>query len=282
MAGTSPVGVDAALFGGLLADAGQFDAAASVLDAALASDTDPALRALLLDGSCGVALARGDLDAAREHLAALRALDLPGANVAAAFRAASLARLDGDLDGADAAWGEVVRRLAGVPAAAGAMAAAAQERAELAVLRHLHLRGDDALTTARAHVIVARAGWTRAGRRLGVMRAEAWMARIDALSGVAVLWPRAEDALAYARARGLPGALADLLVCAAVVRGDPDLACEAVQYLAEAPLARGRARVLAWGLGARGGVADLGLAVQELAGDRIWQVEATRAAASGT
>jgi hypothetical protein len=157
------------------------------------------------------------------------------------------------------------------------VAAAAQERAELAVLRGM-LGDDDAraerLAVARGHAAAARDGWTRAGRRLGVMRAEAWSARVDALAGVAVLWPRAEDALAYARARGLPGALSDLLACAAVVRGDPDLACEAVRCLDEAPLARGRARVLAWGLGARGGVADLDRAVAELAGDAPWTARA--------
>ena len=286
MAGTSPVGMDAALFGGLLADAGQFDAAASVLDEALAAESDAATRALLLDGACGVALARGNLAAARGRLAALEDLRLPGADLAATFRAATLRRLDGDLDAADAGWAALGQRLAGVAAAVGAVAAAAQERAELAVLRVLLAdggrvlpRASEGLAAARAQVLTAREGWTRAGRRLGVMRAEAWLARVDALAGVPVLWPRADDAIAYARARGLPGALADLLVCAAVVRDDPDLACQAVRCLDEAPLARGRARVLAWGLGARGGVADLERAGEELAGDVPWFTLARRSGA---
>ena len=64
---------------------------------------------------------------------------------------------------------------------------------------------------------------------------------------------------------------ADLRVCRAVVRHDADEVLHALDRLAEAPLARGRARVVRAELG---GVSDLDLALTELRSDGPWTARA--------
>jgi hypothetical protein len=92
--------------------------------------------------------------------------------------------------------------------------------------------------------------------------------------------PALDRALAYADERGLPMLAADLLACRAVVRRDADDACAAIRLLAEAPLARGRARVLAAELGGPSGMTvDLDAATAEVRADAPWTARALRARA---
>ncbi|MDP2315678.1 MAG: hypothetical protein Q8P41_22460, partial [Pseudomonadota bacterium] len=115
---------------------------------------------------------------------------------------------------------------------------------------------------------------TRAGRRAGVFRAEAWAARARAVAGETVLAPGVDRAIAYAIERGMPLLEADLRACRAVVNHDPDDLLHALDRLGEAPLARGRVRVLTAELGGR---ADLERALDELTPDGPWRARALRA-----
>ncbi len=265
--------LDAAQLAAVLLDVGEVQAALDIATIGAARATDPVNRAVALDTSVGVMLAAARVDEARTALEALRGLGLPGGELAATFRAAQIARLDGDLSAAAAGFQAIVDATEGFPAAAGAEAAAWSELAELHELAHALTNGADHLAAAHAAVESAAEAWQRARRRAGRMRAEAWEVRLDRLRGLAIVPTPIHRALTYARERQLPCLEADLLGCLAVATRNPTDAGHALERLAGFPLARGRARVLQ---AECGGHADLGTALTELAGDGPWTERARR------
>jgi hypothetical protein len=269
---------DSAQLAAVLLDAGQIDAAADIAEAALVKAAgEPVGTTLALDTLTGLCLTRGAVDAARAHLDRLAAIALPGSELSRRFRAAQIDRLDGLVGAAETAWAALAQELEPHAQAAGPAGAAWSELGELDLLRAAFAEGearDAACERAVGHFGRAQAAWGRAGRRAGVFRAEAWAARARAVTGAIVVAPGIDRAIAYAVDRGLPLLEADLRACRAVVHGAPDELLHAIDRLAEAPLARGRARVLRAELGAE---ADLETALTELAADGPWRARALRA-----
>ncbi|MBM4393280.1 MAG: hypothetical protein FJ090_19315, partial [Deltaproteobacteria bacterium] len=169
-------------------------------------------------------------------------------------------------------------------AAAGALAAAWMELGETAVLRHsLRALGvawyagpadlDDDLDEAEAEACFQNAAqaWARAGRRAGLFRAEAWKLRVRA--NEPTIATAVDTAIGYADERGLQGLRAELRALRAIIRRDPMDALHAAELSPQAPLARGRARVIA---GELGGKFEADKALAELADDVPWKARARR------
>jgi len=190
-------GAAAAQLAGVLVDAGELIAARDLVRIELARPQSPGSRTLLQDTLAGTLLALGERVEAEGLIAALAADVPPGARIAVAFREAALHRLSGRLSVADAQLASVVEATADVPAAVGAWSAAVSERAEICLLR-----GDPA--GAETAFSAARAGWTRAGRRAGVFRAEAGLLRTGLARGGTPLAVGLREPVAYAVERGLP------------------------------------------------------------------------------
>lgn len=266
---------DAAQLAGALLDAGQVEAAADIAAAAHARATDPVAETIALDTLLGMRLTQGRVDEARLHLERLGALGLPGADISRRFRAAQIDRLDGLVAGAERTWEALAAELGRHAQAAGPEGATWAELGEIDLLR-ASFAADPGPHVARALARFECAGacWAKAGRRAGAFRAEAWAARARAVAGETVLPAAIDRAIAYADDRGMPLLSADLRVCRAVVTGDADEVLHAIDRLAEAPLARGRARVVRAELG---GAADLEAALAELSADGPWTARALRA-----
>lgn len=275
---------DAALLAAALGEAGELEAAADIASAALDGADDEAARVLALDVATGSALSCGRVPQARAFAAELARSPMAGAALAAGFREAQLARLDGDLARAIGGWRALVGKLAPHPAAAGAMAAAYMEIGETQVLRlalrdrgvpwYLASAGDDEADEAETEACFVAAGhaWARAGRRSGLFRAEAWKLRLrDRGSTIATA---VDSAIGYADDRGLVGMSAELRCLRAVLKKSPLDALHAVELLRQAPLARGRARVIAAELGAP---LDSASAHHELMHDLPWRERLGRA-----
>ncbi|MDP2308697.1 MAG: hypothetical protein Q8P18_21935 [Pseudomonadota bacterium] len=276
---------DSAQLAAVLLDAGQIDAAYDIASAALlrasaAPGGDPVGTTLALDTLVGLCLTRGEVEVARAHLDRLAALALPGSELSRRFRAAQVDRLDGLVSAAEQAWLALAAELEPHAQASGPAGAAWSELGEIDLLRAAFFEGSDTggarkyCERAIERFDRALACWTRAGRRAGVFRAEAWAARARAVAGETLVAPGIDRAIAYAIERGMPLLEADLRACRAVVKGDPDDLLHALDRLGEAPLARGRVRVLTAELG---GSADLELALTELAPDGPWRARAMRA-----
>jgi tetratricopeptide (TPR) repeat protein len=246
---------------GLLAEARQHVAQA------VAAATTPEARALALDTAVGTALAAGDLPAAREGLEALVGLGV--AEIAARFRHAQLDRLDGALARAEEGFLDVAHTLEPHAAAAGPAAAAWCEVGELRLLRRELLGEDHDAVAAFSRGVE---GWTRAGRRAGLFRAEAWRLRALAADAPVVDTP-IERALGYARERGLRLLEAELQVALGICRGDVRPIEAALTCCDEAPLARGRARVEALRLG---GIVDRAAMWDEVGPDAPYICKADR------
>ena len=273
---------DAVTLAGALMDAGEVTVASQVAAAAADGAEHEAARALAVDVLIGALLAGGRVDVARPLLDDLAEVDAASARMAARFRAAQLARLDGDLRQAEAQWRALVALLTPHPAAAGALATTWMELGETAVLR-AGLQGvpwvgaEDTtvdLAEADACFAAASAAWARAGRRAGFLRAESWRARLrpDGLFGTL------DTAIAYADERGLVGMSVEQRVLRAVATRRPLDALHAVELAAQTPLSRGRARVLA---GELGGPFRLDLARAELTHDVPWRARAEHVGAQG-
>ncbi len=266
---------DAAQLAAVLLDAGQVEAAADIAATALARAADPVQETVALDTLLGLRLTQGRVEDARTHLDRLAALGLVGADMSRRFRAAQIDRLDGLVARAEAAWEVLAAALGQHPQAAGPTGATWAELGEIDLLRAA-FSDDPGDLCARAADRFERAGacWARAGRRAGALRAEAWAARARAVAGETVLPATIDRAIVYADDRGMPFLSADLRVCRAVVTGDADEVLHAIDRLAEAPLARGRARVVRAELG---GAVNLDEALAELGADGPWTARALRA-----
>lgn len=260
-----------ALLAGLLQDVGQLIPARTAADDAVRWARQPGPMALALDVSIGVRLLLGELDEARERVARLEVLDLPGANLAVSFRQARLDRLDGALARTSSCLALLEERLATAgPRAAAPRASAAQEQAEVALMQ-----GKPA--QAWQHLERACAAWDLAGRRPGRFGAEGLAVRIR-LAEEGMVMPAvldnpiefadersmvllgAELRVARGRARsqlGLPGASSDF-----------DAAVDAGQR-AEARFLEGRARLWRRTAG-HALVADLARTRLLLGPDRVW------------
>jgi hypothetical protein len=259
----------------VLLDAGQVDAAADIAATGLAAATDAVASTLALDTLVGLALTQGRVDEARGQLEALAALALPGSELSRRFRAAQVDRLDGLVSQAETAWLALAGELARHAQAVGPEGATWSELGEIDLLRAAFAADPRPLCRrAVERFDRAQACWTKAGRRAGVFRAEAWAARARAVAGEVVVAPGIDRAIAYAEERGMPLLEADLRACRAVVRRDPDDLLHALDRLGEAPLARGRARVVQAELGGHG---DLERALVELQPDGPWTARALRA-----
>lgn len=266
---------DAVQLAAVLQDAGQVEAAHDIARTALEGASDDAGRTLALDTLVGLALTRGAVEEARELLDRVAALGLPAGELSRAFRGAQIDRLDGLAQRAEEAWLALAAQLSRMPNTAGPEGATWAELGELDVLRAAFAPDP----TPYLHRAVERferssGAWTKAGRRAGLFRAEAWIARAKALLGETVVAPGVDRAIDFARERGLPLLEADLRACRAVAKRDADELLHAIDLCAEAPLARGRARVLRAELG---GAADLEAALAELRGDGPWAARAQRA-----
>lgn len=274
--------IDAVQLAAVLLDAGQIDAAFDIAATGLARATDPMAITLSLDTLTGLCLARGDLDGARANLERLAGVGLPGGDLSRAFRGAQVDRLDGLAARAETEWTALAAKLAQMPQTAGPEGATWAELGELDLLR-AEFAPDPSVFRERAIQRFERSGaaWTKAGRRAGLFRAEAWSARARALSGDTVVAPGVDRAIGFAAERGMPLLEADLRACRAVVLHDADELLHVLDLCAEAPLARGRARVLRAELapGASGQAADLELALTELRVDGPWSARALRAIA---
>ncbi|MES2638988.1 MAG: hypothetical protein V4850_05880 [Myxococcota bacterium] len=274
---------DSAQLAAVLLDAGQVDAAHDIAAAALvkasaAPDGDPVGTTLALDTLVGLCLTRGEVDTARAHLDRLAAVALPGSELSRRFRAAQVDRLDGLVSAAETAWLALAAELEPHPQAVGPAGAAWSELGEIDLLRAAWFEDGAGTAGPFCERAIQRfdralACWTRAGRRAGVFRAEAWAARARAVAGETVVAPGIDRAITYAIERGMPLLEADLRACRAVAKRDPDDLFHALDRLGEAPLARGRVRVLIAELGGR---ADLELAMSELAPDGPWRARAMR------
>lgn len=271
--------MDAALLAAVLLDAGQADVALDLVTDAVSSGAEPAAddaqkaaRAVLLDVRLGLRVALGQVDAARDDLAELDSLSLPGADIARVYRQAQVDRLDGLMERAAHGYSAAANALAGMKGADGPRAAAMAERGELALLSAALGHGTPA--DAVPHLLAALEGWRAAARSGPTRRAEGWLLRAQALAGVAVLTAPILDWAAGADERGLPLLAADLRVSWAVASHDPS-GLDAVLYTLErAPLARGRVRVIQAELG---GDADLDAALNEITPDAPWFARGLRA-----
>lgn len=271
---------DAALLAGALLDSGEVEGALQVAAAACDAAEDDGARALGLDVLASAFLAAGRVPELRMVVDDLAEIDAGSARMSTAYRRAQLARLEGDLRGADAQWRSLVAVLLPHPAAAGALAGTWMDLGEQAVLR-LALRGlpwtgpelDAAVLEAEADACFAQAGaaWARANRRAGLLRAECWRARLRPGGADGVL----DTAVAYADEHGLVGMAIEVRCLRALARRRPLDALQAVELARQAPLVRGRARVIAAELGAR---VDLTTALRELAPDVPWRMRAERLA----
>lgn len=266
---------DAVLLAATLGEAGEIEAAVDIATAAADGATDPASRILAVDVATGASLACGRVLEAKRYLAELARSDLPGAAYSAAFRDAQLARLDGEVDRAMAGWRGLIGRLSPHPAAAGAVASCYMEIGETQILLSaLRDRGvgwyrhADEIDPAETEACFTAAGhaFTRAARRMGLYRAEAW--KLSVRPADATITTALDSAMAYADERGLSGNGAEFRCLRAVIRRNPLDALHAVEMLPQAPLARGRARVLAAELG---GALNVPAAQQELALDLPWR-----------
>lgn len=242
-------------------------AAADAVDAA----TELPARVLALDVSIGVHLLLGEVDQARTLLGVLKALGLPAAQVAAAFRGARLQRLDGLLD---AGIGVLEGVVDGLPAAdrrfAAPRAAALQEIAEYQLLA-------GRIDSARAAHGAATATWARSGRRPGGFAAEGLGVRIQLACAEPVLPSLLDNGIAFATDRGLPLLGAELRIArgrarvAADVPGASEDFDAAVQagITSGAPLLEGRARLWRRVAGCPAADGDLATTRLRLAPDRI-------------
>lgn len=246
--------VDHVGLAGVLLDAGELGVASDLVARALDAAASPADRALARDTAAGVALARGRVAEARDHVDALVAMGLPGAEIASRFRCAQVDRLDGLLDRAIAGHAALAAMLEPHAAAAGPCAAAQAEGAEARVLRAALAAAcgrDPApdLEAAGTCFSAAEAAWQRAGRRAGLFRAAAWKLRLAGRAGAGAATGALEGWIAFAVERGMPLLRAELLVARAELRRAPLDALHAAELAAEAPLASARARVVAAELG---------------------------------
>jgi hypothetical protein len=266
---------DHAQLAAVLLDAGQIDAAADLAATALANAKDAVASTLALDTLVGLTLTQGRLDATRGYIEQLAAIDLAGSELSRRFRTAQVDRLDGLVSAAELSWLALTAELGQHAQAVGPEGATWAELGEIDLLRAA-FADDPRSLCARAVERFDRAQrcWVRAGRRAGAFRAEAWAARARAAAGEVVVAPGIDRAIGFAEERGMPLLEADLRACRAVVKRDPDDLLHALDRLGEAPLARGRARVLMAELGGR---ADLELALTELVPDGPWTARALRA-----
>jgi len=268
-------------------DAGHVQRGLERAEAALPAATTPADRGLALDGLLNAQLLAGRIPEARRTLSALRATAEPSTQLAARFRTAALDRLDGSLSAADDALDAVMEALAPFAAAASGLAAAADERAEIALTtavlaRRLGRDPEPALLAARAHLETGEAAWQRARRRAGRLRNDALHAWVSLEEGDITPAAAGAGPLAYASGRGLVFLEAELLTLRGATLGDGPSFARSITLCAEAPLLRGRVRVLRAEaqLGISGGprVAgepeDLLLALDELVDDLPWTARA--------
>lgn len=185
---------------GVLGELGEGALARTLGRDALAVAEGPA-RAVVLDTLVSTELGFGRKAAARDAAEALAEVDASG--LAHAYRAAQLARLDGDLASSRTGFEALARALEAHPGTEAGLAAVWMELAELSVLE-----GDPAAalppfeTGRRLHL--------EAGRRSMAWRCEAGRVRAAAEAGLASVSPLLETGLRVAAERGLRALALDL------------------------------------------------------------------------
>ncbi len=183
------------LLAGVLADAGQLDVGTDVARQVLAGPVPHNLSVLAHDVLASLLLGQARVDEARAVVAELAQLapDLP----VLPFRYAALARLDGDLNRADALLMDVLRTSPRTDAWRGPRAAAGMERAEIALLMG---RLDDSIR-GFAEAVDA---WAAVGRRAGGFRAAAGQVRAALADGQTPLPSVLDGPVDYAAQRQMP------------------------------------------------------------------------------
>ncbi|MCB9792788.1 MAG: hypothetical protein H6741_08655 [Alphaproteobacteria bacterium] len=255
-----------------LVDAGHPDLAEQVGREALAMTEPGPLRALAADTLAGVLIARGDVLGLRGVVAQLRHEARGVGVISANFREAQLDRLDGRLGLAEDRFQGCVEDLEGHPRAEGARASAFMELGELALIV-----GDP--ESALEHFNAASAAWSRAGRRAGLLLAEAGRVHAALASGATTFLPGLlDDPVAYAEDRGLPVLEARLRLARGLSRtaagseaAKADL--DAAILLADAagvPQLAGRIRLERHRWGLCNDLDELQLAGDQLVGNQPW------------
>lgn len=275
-------GVLRASLASVLIDAGEPIPAEILLREAMPEATDAPGRLILLDLLLGALVVLGRVDEAdgplEELASVVAALPRDIGPLAAAtldFRRAVQHRLRGEAAQAERRLGAALAAMEGQRATVGAAAAAASERAELALLA-----GNGAEAAARFDH--AARLWTAAGRRAGLYRCEAGLVRAALADGQTPLASGLERPIQYSRERGLPLLEAELRIArgaaraAAHVRGAEEDMDHAVRLAerASALLLEGRARLYRRRCGFLRN--DLERTRLCLAGDAVWRAEADK------
>jgi tetratricopeptide (TPR) repeat protein len=264
----------------LLLDTGHLQGAEARVRVVL-EQTEGPLRAMALDTLAATLSARGDRLGLGEVVLELENMGPGPGALAARFRRARLERLEGHLDGCEITLAALADSLSNQPKAAGALAAAITQLAQLALLRG---RFQDAELLLDA----ADQGWEDCGRYVGRLEVLALRAELAIERGALTFLPGWLDkGVAYAveremvllevRLRRVRGACRSM---AGFETGQVDL--ESALLLAEqagAPFLSGRIRLdlarLGFGEQGRPVVAlDAERALEELTGDRVWAARA--------
>lgn len=264
-----------------LADSGQLAAATSTATELLSRTTHPGLRVVVADTLCGVLLSRGDVLGMAGLVERLEAEAQGPAALAALFRQAQLARMQGRLVVASESLVRVHQALAPHPSAAAAAGAALAELADICLLKGEFDEAFAFLKGATGH-------FAEDGRRGPVFQIEAQRALAVLASGATTFLPGLLDnAVEYAEDRGLVLLEARTRLARGLCRsasgsdaawGDLDAAVLLAEH-AGSPILAGRARLERFlaGWGADGGeprLEELRDAVEQLTGDRVWQTRA--------
>lgn len=226
----------------LLADRGQGRVAEQVLREVLAQARGPE-RGMALDTLVSVLQGFARKVDVRRAVDELEA-ELGPQHPAVWFRRGQLGRLDGDLDGADFAFQQVVAAMSGQEGAEAGVAAAEMERAEIA-----GYRGDPGRALAAWEA--GRELHRSAGRLSLSWACEAGRVRVAAEAGVAVLAPGLDGGIAWAEERGLLLLALDLRLA----RGASRAAARPAEALPELDAVVDQAN--AWGCRLRAGHARL-------------------------
>jgi hypothetical protein len=210
--------------GGALVEVARLSEAVRLLRP-LCEGTGPA-RVPAVDTLIGVYLAMGRVAPARrwwQHLSG----EEPGVVGARAFRAAQIARLDGDLDGAGSSLRQVESVLGGLPGGETAVAAARAERAEIQLMR-----GE--FSTALELLEQACAGQEAAGRE--GLRGRANTARVRAMveAGLTPLPGQLDPVIRLASTRAMRLLEVDARLARGMARAERDPAGAAMDLRAAA------------------------------------------------
>ncbi len=199
----------------VLGDAGRAEVAEDLLESIAAEQRPGALSPAFVDVRAGLLIGLGRKEAARVHVAALRAMGASGES-AARFRDAQLLAYDGELTRARTAWRRMIvalhraEELAGLGAALGALA-------EVELLLGAEREALDRFQASAE-------AWRSAGRLAPAWSAEAGRVRAMVALGIHPLPGLLDEGIAFAEDRGFVPLATSLRLARGVARADRDAA----------------------------------------------------------